>query len=186
MPALGDAGSPATGGPATATTTTTAAATTAVSAEISAPPAGGVDVPAGGVSVPTRDELTKLWADSVLPGLPGRVKAYLSAGRFVDAGEGVATFALPDPGLLARALPLRAEVEVAISEAAGVAVRLRLVSEADLASGGATGAGGHGAGVADEDPEVYDLDELEDAGTAVVSPEQRLLEAFPGAQEVSG
>ena len=31
----------------------------------------------------------------------------------------------------------------------------------------------------------YDLDDLEDAGPAVVSPEQRLLEAFPGAEEVT-
>ena len=31
----------------------------------------------------------------------------------------------------------------------------------------------------------FDLDDLQDAPPAVVSPEQRLLEAFPGAEEVS-
>ena len=36
-----------------------------------------------------------------------------------------------------------------------------------------------------EDPYAYDLDDLEDAGPALVSPEQRLLEAFPGAEEVA-
>jgi DNA polymerase III subunit gamma/tau len=36
-----------------------------------------------------------------------------------------------------------------------------------------------------EDPGQIDLDELEDAPPAVLSPEQRLLEAFPGAEEVS-
>jgi len=140
-------------------------------------------------SGPTRDDLTKLWADQVLPGLPGRVKAYLSAGRFVDVAGGVATFAVPDPGLLARALPLRAEVEAALGSAAGVPVSLELVAEADPTWGRADPDGGRparsGGGEADEDPEVYDLDELEDAGAAVVSPEQRLLEAFPGAEEVT-
>jgi hypothetical protein len=33
--------------------------------------------------------------------------------------------------------------------------------------------------------EEYNLAELEDAGPAVTSPAQRLLEAFPGAEEVS-
>jgi DNA polymerase III subunit gamma/tau len=37
----------------------------------------------------------------------------------------------------------------------------------------------------DQDPRRFDLDELEDAPSAVLSPEQRLLEAFPGAEEVS-
>jgi hypothetical protein len=37
----------------------------------------------------------------------------------------------------------------------------------------------------DDDPSQIDLDELEDAPAAVLSPEQRLLEAFPGAEEVS-
>ncbi len=37
----------------------------------------------------------------------------------------------------------------------------------------------------DDDPSQIDLDELEDAPSAVLSPEERLLEAFPGAEEVS-
>ena len=36
-----------------------------------------------------------------------------------------------------------------------------------------------------EDPGDYDLDDLQSAPEAIVSPEQRLLEAFPGAEEVS-
>jgi hypothetical protein len=68
-------------------------------------------------------------------------------------------------------------------------VSLELVAEADPTWGRADPDGGRpagsGVGEADEDPEVYDLDELEDAGAAVVSPEQRLLEAFPGAEEVT-
>ena len=39
--------------------------------------------------------------------------------------------------------------------------------------------------LSDEDLASYDLDDLADAGPAVVSPEQRLLEAFPGAEEVT-
>jgi hypothetical protein len=36
-----------------------------------------------------------------------------------------------------------------------------------------------------EETDSYEVEELEDAGPAVASPEQRLLEAFPGAEEVS-
>ncbi len=159
-----------------------AQATPGASPPASGPAAGQPAAPAPGGgspqgSPPSRDELTKLWADQVLPGLPGRIKAYLSAGHFVDTPEGGTAFALPDPGLLARALPLQGELEAALEAAAGVPVPVRLVVEQDLP---------RPAGAApDQDAAFYDLDELEDAGAGVVSPEQRLREAFPGAEEVT-
>jgi hypothetical protein len=36
-----------------------------------------------------------------------------------------------------------------------------------------------------EEPDPSEVRDLEDAGPAVTSPAQRLLEAFPGAEEVS-
>ena len=39
-------------------------------------------------------------------------------------------------------------------------------------------------GAGDDELDDYDLSELEDAPAGVASPEQRLLEAFPGAEEV--
>lgn len=84
---------------------------------------------------------------------------------------------------------MRAEVEAALGSAAGAPLSLRLVVEGDLAGGGSDEVAARSAGVgsdgSDEDPDAYDLDDLEDAGAAVVSPEQRLLEAFPGAEEVT-
>jgi hypothetical protein len=139
-------------------------------------------VPAAG---PSRDELTKLWADRVLPQLPGRIKAYWSAGRFVAAGAGRATFALPDRGLLTRAAEMRGEVEAALVAATGAPVGLELITEDQ-----ALPAAPHSSVPPPDEPEeddaaLYDLDSLEDAGPAVVSPHQRLLDAFPGAEEVT-
>ncbi|MHB8505596.1 MAG: DNA polymerase III subunit gamma/tau [Acidimicrobiales bacterium] len=145
------------------------------------PPPAAAPPPAGAGAGPPRDEITKLWGDRVLPDLPGRIKAYWSAGRFVAAVAGRATFALPDRGLLGRAQEMRAEVEQALTGAVGQPVALDLIAE-DQAPTVATGAPPPSP---EEDAAVYDVEELEDAGPAVVSPHQRLLEAFPGAEEVT-
>jgi DNA polymerase-3 subunit gamma/tau len=144
-----------------------------------APPAG-LPPPAATLapaSLPTREALTMAWGDRILPGLRPAVKVYLSAGRFVGVDESAAIFAVPDKGLLGRAEPNRPEVEAALAAHFGCPVPLRLVLDEAVAP-------------ADpepdlEDPAAIDLAELQDAPPAVVSPEQRLLEAFPGAEEVS-
>ncbi|HLH46828.1 MAG TPA: DNA polymerase III subunit gamma/tau [Acidimicrobiales bacterium] len=135
--------------------------------------------PAGGPP-PSRDELTKAWGDHVLPALPARVKVYFALGRFVESGGGRARLALPDQGLLARAGPLREEVEAALGAHFGRRVPLELVVDAK-----GEGAPPSAAPPPPDDPSAYDLDDLEDAGPGVVSPEQRLLQAFPGAEEVT-
>jgi hypothetical protein len=117
------------------------------------------------------------WGDRILPGLRPAVKVYLSAGRFVGVDESAAIFAVPDKGLLGRAEPNRPEVEAALAAHFGCPVPLRLVLDEAVAPA---------APEPDpEDPGAIDLAELQDAPPAVVSPEQRLLEAFPGAEEVS-
>jgi DNA polymerase-3 subunit gamma/tau len=146
-------------------------------------PPRGAGTPTGpGGEIPSRDELTKAWGDDVLPALRPAVKAYVSSGRFVDVDAGSAVYALPDQGLLGRAQALKAEVEAALGTHFGRPVPLRLVLDGDSVS--VTGAEPAEAS-AEEDPSSYDLDQLADAGPAVVSPEQRLLEAFPGAEEVT-
>jgi hypothetical protein len=139
-------------------------------------------------SWPSRDELTKAWGDQVLSALRPAVKVYVSAGRFVDADASGAVYALPDQGLLTRAQPLRGEVEAALAAHFGVPVPVRFILDSPSAGGGDGPAPG-GAGEETDDGEAemlsYDLDDLADAGPAVVSPEQRLLEAFPGAEEVT-
>ncbi|HVA73007.1 MAG TPA: DNA polymerase III subunit gamma/tau [Acidimicrobiales bacterium] len=150
------------------------------------PPAGApappTSPPSAGGPLPTREELTIAWGDSILPKLRPGVKVYVSAGRFVGVDPEAAVYALPDQGLLTRAEPLLPEIHAAMEEHFGRRVPLRLVLE---------GAAGTGPGVERQPAEVDlndigDIHELQDApATAAISPEQRLLEAFPGAEEVS-
>jgi DNA polymerase-3 subunit gamma/tau len=128
--------------------------------------------------LPSREALTIAWGDTILAGLRPGVKVYLSGGRFVGVDPSAAVFAVPDKGLLARAEPNRAEVEAALAAHFGRAVPLRLVL--DDSAGPAIPSAPPG-----DDLGGIDLHELQDAPAAVVSPEQRLLEAFPGAEEVS-
>jgi len=110
------------------------------------------------------------------------VKIYLSAGRFLAVDGAGAIFAVPDKGLLVRAEPNRAEVEAALAAHFGRPVALRLVL--DEAIGTVDGPAAPPEPEAD-DPGAIEFEDLQDAPAALFSPEQRLLEAFPGAEEVS-
>ncbi len=162
------------------------------------PPAGRPAAPGG--AVPSREDLTVAWGDRILPGLRPAVKVYVASGRFLPSEDGTAVYAVPDRGLLARAETSRGDVEAALAAHFGRPVPLRLVLD-DGSTGGALTAGGAApAGAArpdesqgdpgsryeeaPEDPSDYDWAEMEEAPGAVVSPEQRLLDAFPGAEEV--
>jgi hypothetical protein len=129
--------------------------------------------------LPSRDELTKAWGDGVLRGLSGKAKVYLNSGRFLGVDADGAVFALPNLQWLARSQDVRGEAEAALTARFGRPVPLKLVVEPAVAP------------ISDEpveadDPGEYvDLDHLEDANVAVISPEQRLMDAFPGAEEVS-
>jgi hypothetical protein len=122
------------------------------------------------------------WGDQILPGLRPGVKVYLSSGRFASVDDAGAVFAVPDKGLLNRAAPAVPEVEAALQAHFGRPVPLRLILDgaAESVRGSAPS-----APPPPEDPADYDLTDLRDAPAAVVSPEQRLLEAFPGAEEIS-
>jgi DNA polymerase III subunit gamma/tau len=132
--------------------------------------------------LPSREALTIAWGDTILPGLRAGVKIYLSAGRFVGVDEAGAVYAVPDKGLLVRAEPNRAEVEAALAAHFGRPVPLRLVLDEAV---GAVEAPMARPEPDAEDPGAIDFADLQDAPAALVSPEQRLLEAFPGAEEVS-
>nr|MDQ2754786.1 hypothetical protein [Actinomycetota bacterium] len=140
---------------------------------------------AGDRPLPSRDELTKSWGDSVLPALRLGVKAYVSAGRFVAVEDGAAVFALPDAGLLSRAQDVKAEAEAALAAHFGRSIPLRLVMDQDPTPPRPHEVAKPAVTQGEEDPDAYNLAEMEDAGAAVVSPAQRLLEAFPGAEEVN-
>ena len=132
--------------------------------------------PAGGP--PDRDALVQAWGDQLLRSLPARAKVLFAAGRFVASDDGTAVFALPNAAHCERCAEVRPVVEEALSAHFGVAVPLRLVVESE-----------GGAPVAATAP--GDLDEGDDFDpTADGEPgpvaEARLLEAFPGAEEVPG
>jgi hypothetical protein len=131
--------------------------------------------------LPTRDELTLAWGDRILRGLSARAKAYLGSGRFVSVDGAGAVYAVPNQQWLARSMDVRAEAEAALAAHYGRRVPLRLVVESAAAPSPT-------ADEADKPQEVLDrdeLDHLQDADAAVISPAQRLMDAFPGAEEVS-
>lgn len=135
------------------------------------------------------------WGDAILPALRPAVKVYVASGRFLPSDGDTAVYAVPDRGLLSRAEANRVEVESAISKHFGRPIRLRLVLDAEARPGSAPGSTASGQGGADaapggpvatstEEEAVQDWADLEEAPAALSSPEQRLLEAFPGAEEV--
>ena len=143
----------------------------------------------------------KAWGDHVLAGLRPKVRAIYQAGHFVAVEDGTGVLALPNPAHLVHAEPLRGEVAEALSNHLGCRVGLRLVPESAVAPGavqpGASAAGPPSprgpATPADEDedeepPELPDEGEPADGGgvgvPGITSAEDRLLRAFPGAEEV--
>lgn len=113
----------------------------------------------------------------MLASLSPGAKARFSAGRFVGVEDGAALFALPNKATVDNCEPRRAEVEAALAAHFGTPVRIRLLVDQ---AGPAATADGNAA----DDAESLDTDGLEDAPAAIASPEGRLLEAFPGAEEV--
>ena len=161
-------------------------------------PAGLADT-SGRSGAPDRDTLVQAWGDGVLASLSPKAKALFLAGRFVSVDDGVAVFALPTAPHRDKCDELRATVEEAIAGAVGARVRLKLVVDAPEGSRaapggrpsdrpadpGRAGPGPDGTGV-DLGEEDFDPD---DPGVPVEVESiarTRLLEAFPGAQEVEG
>ena len=140
----------------------------AAAAAASAPAA-----PAGAATgtLPTRDELTTVWADHVLPKLRPTIKAKFSAGRFLAVEDGTAVYAVAGEGLLQKAREVQADVEAALAAHFGTAVPLRLVVDP-------------GGPAKDTPEEPVDMDALVDAPADTRSGVDHLTAAFPGAEVV--
>jgi DNA polymerase-3 subunit gamma/tau len=145
--------------------------------EAAPPPPPRPEPAAGPGGMPSRDELTKAWGDTVLKQLPQKAKARFSGGRFVAVDGEVAQFALPNPIHRDRCEEVRADVEAVLTAHFGTPVRLQLVVD-----------DGTVAAPTAEAPPVEDVDTFEPGelveGPAVTSVEDRLKQAFPGAEEV--
>jgi hypothetical protein len=156
-------------------------ATAATTAEAPPPDEAGVQPTSGSAPAPTgphpsRDDIVKAWGDGLLASLKGRARALYRTGRFARVEEdGVAVFAVPNDPHRKYSEECKRDVEDALERHFGVRVPIRLVVEADPSGGGDRAA----------PPDVVDLSELADAPAAPPArPEDRLLEAFPGAEEV--
>ncbi|HEY3942918.1 MAG TPA: DNA polymerase III subunit gamma/tau [Acidimicrobiales bacterium] len=141
---------------------------------------------------PDRDTLVLAWGDHVVKALPARAKALFGGGHFVSVEGDLATFALPSAPHRDRCEELREVVEDAVAAAVGTRVRLRLVVEDRSRAGSGPRSGAPGvptAPAADDigdyvDDEDFDPDDPGEPVAVESVAEARLLEVFPGAQEV--
>jgi DNA polymerase-3 subunit gamma/tau len=149
----------------------------AAGSPVPAPPPSSGPAPTAAGTFPSRDDLTAAWADEILPKLSQRARARFRVGRWVSADGGIASFALPNEPHRKMSEEVRGDVEETVSAHFGVRVPIKLVVDQ----------GEHEVAATPAPPgpeEPVDLGELEDA-PAVTSPEDRLKEAFPGAEEVT-
>jgi hypothetical protein len=125
------------------------------------------------------------WGDRILPALRPAVKVYVASGRFLPSEGDAAVYAVPDRGLLNRAEANRSEVEAELTRHFGRPVRLKLVID----GGPPATTGPAPAAPSAPPPEEEDLgdwSEMQAAPDAAATPEQRLMDAFPGSEEVPG
>jgi DNA polymerase-3 subunit gamma/tau len=126
-------------------------------------------------AAPDRDRIVEAWGDHILRGLPARAKALFSAGRFLSVEGHTVTYALPNAAHRERCEDVRPLVERAIGAHFSTPIELALTVDE---SAGATPAA---------DARLHPDDEVDPdrpSGTLESVAEARLLEAFPGAQEV--
>jgi hypothetical protein len=147
--------------------------------------------------MPTRDELVQAWGDGLLASLSNRARARFRVGRFLAVDDGAAVFALPNDTHRSYCEEVRLEVEQMLGGRFGTAVPLRLVVDDEATSvttpspgrtdRASTSATATSAAPSEDHSALLDpvvlAAETEPAG-AGLTPEQRLKQVFPGAEEV--
>ena len=135
-----------------------------------------------------RDLLVQAWGDHVLRGLPARAKALYSAGRFVAVEDGQAVFVLPNAAHRDKCDEVRPLVEEALAAQFGAPVPLRLEVEGATALAAVPSPVPAVASGVDpvEEAEPEPADDGEPVDDMEPAAEARLLQAFPGAEEVPG
>jgi hypothetical protein len=132
-----------------------------------------------------RDELTRVWGDRIFPSLSPGPKSIYRNGRWLSVEGGVATFAIPAQ-YRQKAEEKRVEVEQALASHLGG----RLAVQLELDQGGPPPAAVAVAPppveeAVDEEPSPDEFAAMEVAPDAPVSTEARLMQAFPGTEEVT-
>ncbi len=146
----------------------------------SASPTAATAVASAGEPNPDLSRITAIFTDNVLTQLKGVAKALFSHGRVVALNGNQVVFAVENGPTRERAEKFTGPVEAALTAQTGQAMTLRLVTEADAGSLGATAP--TAAEVLEDESEIMaEVDQLEVADVAV-SGIEKLTQAFPGAQ----
>jgi DNA polymerase-3 subunit gamma/tau len=150
------------------------------------PPPAPIESTTG--SMPDRDTLVEAWGDRLLRSLPARAKALYSSGRFTAVDGSTAVFAVPGAGYLRRCEEVRPLVEQALSTHFGGRVALRLVVD-ETGDGPVSVAEPTSGRQPEPDPsdlgdDDFDRDDPGEPLEVESLAHSRLLEAFPGAEEV--
>jgi DNA polymerase-3 subunit gamma/tau len=181
---------------------------------VSTEPASVSTEPGAPSSFPSRDQLVQAWGDHILGRLRPKAKALYQAGRFIGVDGERAVFGLPNEIHRTRCEEIRGDIEPVLSEHFGQRIVLSLVvddgasfspapspsapssspapseglapSPAGLpAVSSPTGPSGPTEYDETEDMSVFDESQLGEVATVDNSVEARVLQAFPGAEEVS-
>ncbi|TPW11479.1 MAG: dnaX [Acidimicrobiaceae bacterium] len=177
------------------------AAPLAAAAIVDTPPAPA-DAPAADVIAPapsalaagsSLDQAVARWAADIVPTLKPLVRAIYSVPKLLGARDGRLALGAPNDAHRARCEQHRGTVEAAVAALVGGAVELLIVTESgdtgddhDTTDGHSSSTSNvvalHPAGAAHADEDI-DLDDLVDAPPeSVVTPIQRLAQAFPGSE----
>lgn len=164
-------------------------------------PASSASISTQGLSVgalPSREELTVAWADQILSGLRPRAKGLFGAGHFIGVENDAVVFSLPSEGLRTKAEEMLPDLEAALGVHFTRRVPVRLV--VDATSNGRANENNLSAlgdqrvgrpptsapkGSQPED-EVVDLSDLRDVPPDSQTSLDRLTQAFPGTEIISG
>ncbi len=148
-------------------------------------------------ALPSREELTMAWADQILSGLRPRAKGLFGAGHFIGVENDAVVFSLPSEGLRTKAEEMLPDLEAALEAHFTERVPVRLVVDT-TSNGHGRGEAGNSTGnqearrtttaandIQTED-EVVDLGDLRDAPPDLQTSLDRLTQAFPGTEIISG
>lgn len=140
----------------------------------------------GDPALPSMERITSLWGDVVLPALGGLTKAMFSSGSVAEVKGSEVVVSFPNEVHRQKCEQKRPEVQAALSQSLGSAVRLRLVVDEHGGTDGAAPvapAGDDPTEPADdfEALDGSDVHDLPDAPSAAAGGIDALTEAFPGS-----
>jgi DNA polymerase-3 subunit gamma/tau len=134
--------------------------------------------------------VAQVWTSEIVPSLrPTIIRAIYSVPRLVGVSNGTLTIAAPNDAHRAKCEEFRRQVEAAVVAVAGEPVALRIVTDTapvaddhDVPGSGGTVVPLHPVAPPPPDDEI-DVHDLVDAPPeSVVTPIERLAQAFPGSE----